>query len=80
MRTFSWLPDAAVDQQWTVAFTPATPLQIIQPLPGGTLVVTGNPGWTRGGESIDLTVSTPTPIHYSAAACGRDPDIRFVAD
>jgi hypothetical protein len=110
IRTFTGLSDAAVDEQWTVQFTPETTLQINKPLPSGTLAASGTLGWTRGAESIDLTVSTPTPLHYNAGcddsrridagelnaagtfestaghvrvvwtACGKDPEITFVAD
>jgi hypothetical protein len=66
VRTFSGLPDAAVDQRWTVQFAPETPLQINQPLPSGTLDVSGTLGWTRGTETLDLTVTTPVPLHYNA--------------
>jgi hypothetical protein len=66
IRTFSGLPDAAVDEGWTVKFTGDTPLQINEPLPSGTLDVAGTFGWTRGTQSLDLTVTTPTPIHYNA--------------
>ena len=66
IRTFTGLSDAAVDEQWTVQFTPDTPLQINKPLPSGTLAAAGTFGWTRGTESIDLTLSTPTPLHYNA--------------
>lgn len=66
-RTFTGLADAAVDQQWTVQFAPDTPLQINQPLPSGALDVSGTLEWTRGTESIALTVTTPTPLHYDAA-------------
>lgn len=110
IRTFTGLPDAAVDESWTVQFTAESPLQINQPLPSGTLDVSGTLGWTRGGQSLDLTVTTPTPLHYNAGctantrridvgelhaagtfegtsgyvrvrwtACGKDPEIRFVA-
>jgi len=110
IRTFTGLPDAAIDESWTVQFTAESPLQINQPLPSGTLDVSGTFGWTRGAESIDLTITTPTPLHYNAGctantrridagelhaagtfegtpgyvrvswtACGKDPDISFVA-
>ena len=110
IRTFTGLPDAAIDESWTVQFTGDSPLQINQPLPSGTLDVSGTLGWTRGAESIDLTVTTPTPLHYNAGctantrridagelhaagtfegapgyvrvswtACGKDPEVRFVA-
>jgi hypothetical protein len=66
IRSFTGLPDAAVDEQWTVQFTPETPLQINMALPSGTLEAEGTFGWTRGAQSIDLSVSTPTPLHYNA--------------
>ena len=111
IRTFTGLSDAAIDEQWTVQFTPETTLQINKPLPSGTLAAAGTFGWTRGPESIDLTLSTPTPLHYNAGctddsrridagelhaagtfagtmghvrvrwtACGKNPEITFVAD
>ena len=69
-RTFPGLPDAAVDETWTARFTPETPLQINQPLPGGTLDIAGTLAWTRGTESFDLTVTTPTPLHYNPGCTG----------
>jgi hypothetical protein len=70
LRTFPGLSDAAVDQQWGVAFDPETALQINQPLPSGTLDVTGTLDWTRGSESFTLTVTTPTPLHFDATCDG----------
>jgi hypothetical protein len=72
VRTFTGLADAAVDEQWTTQFTPETPLQINQPLPSGTLDVAGTLGWTRGTERLDLTVTTPMPLHYEST-CTVDP-------
>lgn len=66
IRTFTGLADAAVDEQWSAQFAPETPLQINKPLPSGTLDIAGTFAWTRGTESLDLTVSTPTPLHYNA--------------
>jgi hypothetical protein len=71
VRTFTGLADAAVDERWTVQFAPETPLQINQPLPNGTLDVAGTFAWTRGTETIELTVTTPTPLHYDAT-CTED--------
>lgn len=71
VRSFSGLADAAVDERWTARFAPETPLQINQPLPSGTLDIAGTIAWTRGAESLDLTVTTPTPLHYNAA-CTED--------
>jgi hypothetical protein len=65
IRTFAGKPDAAVDQQWTLTYTPEVPLQINTPLPGGTLDFAGNMDWTRGTEHFVLTVTTPTPLHYN---------------
>lgn len=70
VRTFTGQPDGAIDQQWTVVFDPETPLQINQPLPSGTLDVSGTLGWSRGTESLDLTVTTPAPLHYDGACTG----------
>ena len=66
VRTFPGQPDGAIDQQWTIVFEPEAPLQINQPLPSGTLDVSGTLGWTRGTESLDLTVTTPAPLHYDS--------------
>jgi hypothetical protein len=67
IRTFTGLADAAVDEEWSGHFAPETPLQINKPLPSGTLDIAGTLAWTRGTESLDLTVSTPTPLHYNAS-------------
>lgn len=69
-RTFTGQPDAAVDEQWTVAFAPEQQIQINQPLPSGTLDVSGTFEWTRGSESLALTITTPTPLHYNATCEG----------
>ena len=66
IRTFAGHPDAAIDQQWSLNFSPATPLQINAPLPSGTLDIAGTIDWTRGTEHFALTVSTPTPLQYDA--------------
>ena len=66
IRTFAGQPDAAVDRQWTATYTPAASLQINAPLPSGTLDITGTMNWTRGTEDFQLTVTTPTPLHYNA--------------
>ncbi|MCI0371723.1 MAG: hypothetical protein L0214_10150, partial [candidate division NC10 bacterium] len=71
-RTFTGQQDGAIDQQWTVVFEPEAALQINQPLPGGTLDISGTLGWSRGGESLDLTVTTPAPLHY-ASECTDTP-------
>jgi hypothetical protein len=64
-RTFAGKPDAAVEQRWTVTYTPATSLQINLPVPSGALVVTGTLEWERGTEHFVMTVTTPTPLHYN---------------
>jgi hypothetical protein len=66
VRTFAGQPDAAVDEQWTVTYTPGASLQINAPLPSGTLDITGTMNWTRGTEDFQLIVTTPTPLHYNA--------------
>ena len=66
IRTFAGHPDAAIDKQWSLTFTPATPLQINAPLPSGTLDIAGTMDWTRGTEHLILTVTTPTPLQYDA--------------
>src|SRR5215213_6678488 len=65
IRTFAGKPDAAIDQQWNLTYTPEVPLQINTPIPGGTLDFTGTMDWTRGTEHYVLTVTTPTPLHYN---------------
>ena len=65
-RSFSGKPDAAIDQQWTLTYTPATSLQINAPVPTGTLTLAGTFNWTRGDENYDLTVTTPAQLHYNA--------------
>jgi hypothetical protein len=65
-RSFAGKPDAAVDQQWTVTFTPGGPLQINLPLPSGALNIAGTFNWNRGTEDFFLTVTTPTLLHYNA--------------
>jgi len=70
IRTFPGQSDAAVEEQWTVAYTPESPLQINRPVPSGTLDVSGTFGWARGTESFALTVTTPTPLHYNAGCAG----------
>jgi len=66
IRTFAGHPDAAIDKQWTLNFTPATPLQINADLPSGTLDIAGTIDWTRGNENFSMTVTTPTPLQYDA--------------
>ena len=65
-RTFTGHPDASIEKQWAVNYTPAGQLQINAPLPSGTLDIAGTVDWTRGTEQYALTVTTPTPLHYNA--------------
>jgi hypothetical protein len=65
-RTFAGNPDAAIDKQWVINYTPAAPLQINEPLPSGSLDVAGTADWTRGAEHFTLVVTTPTPLQYDA--------------
>ena len=67
LRTFTGLPDAAVEHVWVLDFVPETTLQINEPLPSGSLTVAGTVSWARGAENFDLTVTTVTPLHYDAA-------------
>jgi hypothetical protein len=59
-------PDAAIDKQWAVSYTPATSLQINAALPSGGLDIAGTVSWSRGTENLELTVTTSTPLHYNA--------------
>jgi hypothetical protein len=72
-RTFTGLLDASVELVWGVRFDPENTLQINQPLPSGSVTVSGAVGWSRGSESFDLTITTATPLHYDAscAATGQ---------
>lgn len=66
IRTFIGKSDAAVDQQWTLSYTPSSSLQINAPVPSGTLDIAGTLDWTRAAEHYVLTVTTPAPLHYNA--------------
>jgi hypothetical protein len=67
-RSFTGLSDASAEHVWTVGFEPETSLQINQPLPDGSVTVSGTVGWSRGNnESFDLTLTTVTPLHYDAS-------------
>jgi hypothetical protein len=69
-RTFTGFSDASAEHVWTVGFDPETSLQINQPLPSGSVTVSGTVGWSRGGEDgehFDLTITTATPLHYDAS-------------
>ena len=76
LRTFAGKADAAVDKQWTVTFTPSAALQINQPLPSGEVEVAGTFNWTRGAESLALTVTTPERLVYDARCAGTPQRIR----
>jgi hypothetical protein len=66
-RTFTGLSDAAVETVWTINFTPETTLQINQPLPSGSVTVSGTVNWSRKDENFTLAVTTVTPLHYDSA-------------
>jgi hypothetical protein len=72
-RSFTGLSDASAEHVWTVGFDPETSLQINQPLPDGSVTVSGTVAWRRDNESFDLTITTATPLHYDAscAATGQ---------
>ncbi len=61
--------NATVTLDLTHAFTAATPgtLLVGQPIPSGSLSITGTAGWRRSTEDWSLTVATPVPLAYSAA-------------
>ena len=65
-RNFAGHPDATLDKQWAVTYTPAAPLQINGSLPTGSLEIAGTVTWDRGAEHLDLVVTTPTPLRYNA--------------
>jgi hypothetical protein len=67
LRTFTGFSDAAVENVWELGFDPETTLQINQPLPSGSVSVTGSVNWSRRQENFDLTITTVTPLHYNAA-------------
>jgi hypothetical protein len=67
LRVFPGHSDAAIDKQWSLNFTPATPLQINTPLPSGTLDIAGTIDWVRDNEHITMTITTPTPLQYDAS-------------
>ena len=71
LRTFTGLSDAAVETVWTMDFTPETTLQINQPLPSGSVTVSGTVNWSRQDENFELTVTTVTPLHYDSACDHR---------
>lgn len=66
-RTFTGLSEASAEHLWTVGFDPETTLQINQPLPSGSVTVSGTVGWNRANENFDLTITTITPLHYNAS-------------
>jgi hypothetical protein len=66
-RNFAGHPDATIEKQWTINFTPAAPLLINDPLPSGSLDIAGTADWIRGSEQFSLVVTTPTPLQYDAS-------------
>ena len=67
LRVFPGHSDAAIDKQWSLNFTPATPLQINAPLPSGALDIAGTVDWSRDTDHYVLTITTPTPLQYDAS-------------
>lgn len=65
-RTFTGLSDAFAEHDLTLGFEPENILQINQPLPSGSVTVSGAVSWNRQNENFDLTVTTVTPLHYDA--------------
>ena len=66
IRTFAGHPDAAIDKQWVLNYTPAAPLLINQPIPSGALDIAGSADWIRGDEQFALVLTTPTLLQYDA--------------
>ena len=66
VRTFPGQPDGGIEELWAVNFTPEAQLQINQPLPDGTLEISGTMNWTRGAESFPIEVATQTALHFDA--------------
>jgi hypothetical protein len=66
-RSFVGKVDANIQEQWTVNYTPGTPLQINGPLNSGTLDISGTLNWNRANEELALVVTTPTPLEYDAS-------------
>ncbi len=60
--------NATVTLDLTHSFTAATPgtLLVGQPIPSGSLTITGTAGWRRSTEDWSLTVATPVPLVYNA--------------
>lgn len=65
-----------IQRNWTATFTPATPLQINQPLPSGTVLIDGSFTWNRAGESFTTTASTHTPLQYDATCTATPQKIK----
>jgi hypothetical protein len=75
-RTFFGKPDANVEEQWTLNYIPSIPLQINGPLNSGSLSIAGTFNWSRGDESLALTVTTPQPLEFDANCSGTVQRIR----
>jgi hypothetical protein len=56
-------------KNWVAKFTADVPGSIAlgEPLPAGTLTLTGNSTWTRLSQSWDIATTTPTPLHFNPA-------------
>jgi hypothetical protein len=66
-RTFAGQPDATIGEQWTMTYTPATPIQINGQANSGALDISGTVQWVRGSEDLALVVTTPTPLQFDAS-------------
>jgi len=60
-------------RSWSLTFTADTAGTILpdSALPSGSLTIAGNSTWTRGSNTWMVVVSTPSPLHYSAACTVR---------
>ncbi|MEP6473534.1 MAG: hypothetical protein ABJC74_07415 [Gemmatimonadota bacterium] len=67
-------PDATIQRAGTVSFTAAAgdSLFVDQPLPSGTINVTGSQSWHRGDESYSFVITTQVPLAYDATCTTTD--------
>ncbi len=70
VRTASGHLPLQVTHNLQLAFTPATALTAGQPLPSGTVTVTGTLTFVRDDVSRTFTVTTPVPLAYDASCTG----------
>jgi len=61
-------------KNWVAKFTADTPGSIVlgNPLPAGDLTLAGNSTWVRSDLTWNLTVTTPSPLHFNPA-CTETP-------